>query len=168
VQRKFKEEKMQTRKPFLTKLSLLMLTAAFLFIAIWNETRVKAFNPQPDPPAVIFGITREQTARLNVANLNGPRTAPVQLAFMFHDTAGNLVGQSVETIPSGGAASYELNGAMFAGTEALRTELIAEVRFLVPPPDPDRGKQGVISSLEVFDNFGPDIGKSRFAVSMNH
>ena len=160
---------MQTRNGFSKTFALTLLIGMILVTAaVLNTNRVKAFNPQPDPPAVVFGITREQTARLNVGNRNRASTAPVPVAFIFRDTEGNILAQTIQSVAGGHTISFDLNAGALVTLETGRTELVGEVKFLQPPPEPDRERPGLVSSFEVFDNFGPDAGKTRMGAWANH
>lgn len=47
--------------------SAALVIAATAAVAVWHANQVKAFNPQPDPPALAYvGIVFSQTARLSV------------------------------------------------------------------------------------------------------
>jgi hypothetical protein len=151
--------------------AILIATAAMLENNITR--RVFAFNPQPDPPAFgAFGITHEQSARLNVrifvpesASASNERLRPLDIEFMFHDSQGNLIADLVQTVQPGHSAFLDLNGAEIPGSEAIRSELQPCIKILGNSNEPN--KVQVIGSLEVFDNVGPDAGKSRMGWS-NH
>jgi hypothetical protein len=167
-------------------LSVMALAAILLAAAaIWDNStsRVSAFNPQPDPPALgMLGITPEQTARLNVINWgdrSGPIPSgdrPVQVELSFFDSQGNLLLRSTETLMEGHAAFLDLNGAtLFPSGDvgdavglSNRAEIRGGVQVLGPIPEPDRNTLNLVPTLEVFDNFGPDAGKSRMGWTSNH
>src|SRR5215467_3764366 len=160
----------------LRRVTCVMALATSLVIAalIVARNRVAAFNPQPDPPALgMIGITSEQTARLNVARLDpipiGDR--PVQVELMFFDAQGNLLAHSTETLMPGQAAFLDLDGATIlpgsAGSAGTRAEIRGEVR-MQPVPTGDRPNINLTPTLEVFDNFGIDAGKSRMGWTTNH
>jgi choline dehydrogenase-like flavoprotein len=85
--------------------------------------------------------------------------------FMFHDSQGNLVADSVQTVQPGHSAFLDLNGAETPGSGSIRSELQPCIKILGNSNEPNTVQ--VIGSLEVFDNFGPDAGKSRMGWS-NH
>src|SRR5262249_33837954 len=152
--RKEKERTMHSKRTSAKLFVAVLLTAMFVATAaIWNSTRVKAFNPQPDPPAVLFGITRDQTARLNVANVNGNSTAPIVVQFNFSDAGGQVLAQSVQSIEGGHAMSFDLDGAAVIPMEIGRIELVGQVKFLVAPSNPDRNTPGIMPTIEVIDNL---------------
>jgi len=156
-------------------LTVTVLAACLVIAAlIVARNRVAAFNPQPDPPALgMIGITSEQTARLNVVRLQpvpvGDR--PVQVELMFFDSQGNLLSHSTETLMPGQAAFLDLDGATVlpgsAGSAGTRAEIRGEVR-MQPVPTGDRPNINLTPTLEVFDNFGIDAGKSRMGWTTNH
>jgi hypothetical protein len=135
----------------------------------------------------MLGITHEQTARLNVVRLQpipeGDRSSPiptgdrpVQVELSFFDSQGNLLLRSTETLMEGHAAFLDLNGATPFPSGGVgdavglsnRAEIRGGVHVLSPIPEPDRNTLNLVPTLEVFDNFGPDAGKSRMGVMLNH
>ena len=59
---------MKTRLRLVKTVAALALIAAAIFVT-WVTTRVKAFNPQPDPPAFgLITLNPDQSLRLNVVN----------------------------------------------------------------------------------------------------
>jgi hypothetical protein len=154
------------------------LGAATVITALALAPRVRAFNPQPDPPAFgMIAVTNEQTARLNVVAVGGSRCAStgdvqpgpcrIQVTLTFFDANGQVLAQRVETLQSGHATFLDLNGATLGGGVigdfSPRSEVRADVQVLGQPPDGDR--PAVVPTLEVFDNFGMDVGKTRVALA---
>jgi hypothetical protein len=156
--------------------SKLSIAIAFVAIAstvtIWEVRRVRAFNPQPDPPGFgMVGITSGQTIRLNMVNLavavDGqlpPDPCRVVLTFRdangrpFTNSDGQVIRRAVE-LQTGQSAFLDLNADMFAGlstnadtTGPSRLQLRPFVRVQQAPsgdqapPDPCR------ATAEVFDN----------------
>jgi hypothetical protein len=143
---------------------------------IWEVRRVRAVNP-PEPDLTTFGmvgITRGQTLRLNVVNLQPPpdpeRQFPpdpcrVVLSFRnaqgqaIRNSDGQIIRRTVE-LQSGESAFLDLNGDMFGGppTNAnpapVRVQLRPFVSVLVSPPDPDRQlpPDPCRATAEVFNN----------------
>ena len=74
---------MKTSHRFIKPLALsAFILAAFVAIAVWDTTRVRAFNPQPDPPAFgLISLNPGQTLRLNVVNRLQPPPEPDSSAF---------------------------------------------------------------------------------------
>ena len=151
-----------------------------------GTSHVAAFNPQPDPPAFgMIGITHEQTARLNVVNWGDVNPGPcrssgevqpgpcrVEVEFIWFDSQGNVLLRSTETLMPGHAAFLDLDGGTLPrdtgppSAGGNRTQVRAKIRLLDDPnlaPVP-QGDRNLAATVEVFDNFGPDAGKSRFAV----
>ena len=181
---------MKVRNTFLRVVSLVAFAAAvFGAAAIFDQgrSRAAAFNPQPDPPAFgMIGITHEQTARLNVVNWgdqpvpSGDRSQPipigdrpVRVELTFFDSQGNRLARSVQTLERGHAGFLDLDGATLDWSgpgdrmASNRTQIRANVRLYEDPslqPVPSRNAANLAATVEVFDNFGPDAGKSRFAV----
>lgn len=137
-------------------------------VATWDAARVSAFNPQPDPPALgAIGITHEQTAlisaRLEADDSRGERSArPVRVELLFHDSDGNVLARTEQTIEPEHSVSFALNGGEIPiRADGMRVEVQPCVKILRNPND--HGQARLIGSVEVFDNFGPDAGKTRFA-----
>jgi hypothetical protein len=167
---------MKTQNTLLKVLTVATLTAILTAAAaiLDNSTgRVSAFNPQPDPPAFgAFGITHEQTARLNARvfvndDRSTERLSPVVIEFDFHDTEDNLISSMVHTVAPGHAAFLDLNGGTLPiGGDGMRAEFQPSIKIL---DNPNGNRVQVIPSGEIFDNFGPDAGKSRMGLTTcNH
>ena len=160
----------------ITKITVTLSLAALLATtAIWEVRRVGAVPPS-DPDRTTFGmvgITRGQTMRLNVVNLQPPpegdRQYPpdpcrVVLSFRnaqgqpFRNSDGQIIRRTVE-LQAGESAFLDLNGDMFGGpstnadTAPLRVQLRPFVRVLTAP-DPDRqvSPDPCRATGEVFDN----------------
>ena len=182
---------MKVRNTFLRVVSLVAFAAAvFGAAAIFDQGRSRAadFNPQPDLFVYgMIGITHEQTARLNVVNWGDVNPGPcrssggevdpgpcrVQVEFMWFDSQGNILLRSTETLMPGHAAFLDLDGGTLPrdtgppSAGGNRTEIRAKIRLVEDPslqPVPSRNAVNLAATVEVFDNFGPDAGKSRFAV----
>ena len=181
---------MKVRNTFLRVVSLVAFAAAvFGAAAIFDQgrSRAAAFNPQPDLFVYgMIGITREQTARLNVVNWGDVQPGPcrssgevqpgpcrVQVEFIWFDSQGNRLARSVQTLERGHAGFLDLDGATLDWSgpgdrmASNRTQIRANVRLYEDPslqPVPSRNAANLAATVEVFDNFGPDAGKSRFAV----
>jgi hypothetical protein len=142
----------------------------------------------------VLGITGGQTARLNVVSLTPPPEPdrstpppeperPVQVELMFFDSQGNVLLRSTETLMPGHAAFLDLDGATLprgpadtfppVGGISNRTQIRAKIRLiedpnLGEPPEPDRNRINLAATVEVFDNFGLDAGKTRMGWTQNH
>src|SRR5262249_25014742 len=93
---------------------------------------------------------------------------PVQVELMFFDAQGNLLTHSTETLMPGQAAFLDLDGATIVPrSDGVRAEIRGEGR-MQPVPTRDRANVNLSPTLEVFDNFGIDAGKSRMGWSSNH
>ena len=121
--------------------------------AILDRSRVAAFNPQPDPPAFgMLGITHQQSARLNVADTREVQPGPCrQVEMTFFDGQGNVLMQSSQCVMPGHAVFVDLNGISLVSTTP-RTEIRAKVHVIEPPGDPDRSRNKLVATIEVFDN----------------
>jgi hypothetical protein len=138
----------------ITQSKMTVLAAAALLL-MWSALRVKAFNPQPDPPAFgMIGVDPSETVRLNAVCADGPLPGdvppgPCAVTLVFRDSSGRALKQSTQTLLPGQGAFLDLRGA-----EAT------------PPPDPDRigrrtevhpwiqpvGRGFIFATVEVFDD----------------
>src|SRR5205807_656210 len=170
---------------------ILVLTAAVLDK---STGRVSAFNEftirgNETPAFGMIGITHDQTARLNVVNWGdgpvpqGDRSGPVpdpdrplRVEMIFLDSWDNVLRRSTETLMPGHAAFLDLDGGTLPrdtgppSAGGNRTEIRAKIRLiddsnLQPVPQGDRN---LAATVEVFDNFGLDAGKSRMGWTSNH
>jgi hypothetical protein len=122
--------------------------------------------PPPDPERMLFGmagITRTQTARINVVNIglqppSDPElpSDPCRVVLAFVDSDGNVLrngdGQPVRrvvTLARGHAAFLQINGSDFIGRDEVRVNFRPVVKVLTPPPDPERA---IVPTLEVIEN----------------
>ena len=144
--------------------------------AVWQIRRAHAMPTAVEDQAHfgMVGITRGQTMRLNIVNLNAPPDAdkqlppdPCRVVLSFRDAAGhpfrNSDGQVIRrevSLQSGQSDFLDLNGDMFGGPStnadtSMRVQLRPFVRVLTAPPEPDRGglpPDPCRATMEVFDN----------------
>jgi hypothetical protein len=108
------------------RLAIVALLAAAA--ASTSSLRVRAFNPQPEPPGRwgLFGIVAGQTARVSVVNTSAdPRTyppGPCRVALAFVDVGGQVLEETRTVLAPGQAALLDY--------------------AFQPPPDGDRGEAG--------------------------
>jgi len=173
---------MKARRAVLSALIVTMIAVTMLGVGRAASQRRGQVTPQVTPisvpcPSCIFfgatGIARGQTLRINVANLDPhggpdqPPPGPVVVEFMFHDSQGNVVADSVQSVEGGHAASFDLRSADLPFRETNRLEYQPCVRVLTPP-ESATNTPVIISTVEVFDNIGPDAGKTRMGWTTNH
>ena len=154
---------MKTRRRLVTTFASSAFIAMAL-MAFWLTIRVRAFNPQPDPPAFgLVSVNPGQTLRLNVVNRLMPPTDPdrlgrstrhAMLAFNMYRadvppgpcaTAHPFADrQSCEvTLAPGEAASFDLTSAAEIGL----TQVLPAVQ------DDDRNQSpALVYTLEVREN----------------
>ena len=122
--------------------------AALLVILVTTRI-VKAFNPQPDPPALfgMIGITPEDTMQLNIVNvvLSGAPPDPCKVTLRFLDSRGGILKQQTVTVQPTQAASLTITGGEAGG--AFRNEVHP---VLLVPPNEATGCSA-IGSVEVFN-----------------
>jgi hypothetical protein len=140
--------------------------ALLVFVSVFLAVKsAHAFNPQPDPPGFgMFGITREQTLRLNVSDVPAanPQTPPdpCRVELTFVDSAGNQLVPAVQrTIAPGASTHLDLNGAdLFPIGDVAgltRLEVRPVIRFL-----PNRAETGrrllppgpCVTTIELIDH----------------
>ncbi len=130
-------------------LGLLMAMAAIL---ITNPAKARPIYLEFNFDMV--GITRGQTARLNVLNVG---REPINLSLNFTDSAGRLIKRSFETVEGGHAILLDLTpGTVDDG--AGRFQIHASIEAYGGGGDAARQ---FIPTLEVFDN---DTGRTQFAL----
>jgi hypothetical protein len=128
-----------------TTLSKLLPTLALAAIFSLGAATSAQAGPQPHLSGM-FGVARGQIARINVANLGGPDTRPIQVEMGFLDGTGAVVGRDRKTIAPGQAVFFDV--IFDAGVrEANRIELRAVIGA-IPPPDPEKNLK---VTVEVFD-----------------
>lgn len=164
------------------RLALVALLAAAA--ASTSSPRVRAFNPQPEPPGRwgLFGIVADQTARVSVVNTSGdPRgypPGPCRVALAFVDVEGTVLKEALMTLRPGQATSLdygfasppepESGDAIGATADRLgRQDLRAriEIADLVDPGDrePKSFPPGpCVPTVEVFETT---TGKTAFMVA---
>jgi len=148
-----------------------------------SSPRVRAFNPQPEPPGRwgLFGIVADQTARVSVVNTSGDPggypPGPCRVALAFVDVGGQVLEETRTVLAPGQAASLDYafqpppdgeRGEAGASADRVgRQDLRARIEIvnLVPPPDQDR--QSVppgpcVPAVEVFETA---TGRTAFTVA---
>jgi len=101
------------------KLIHCLIAAATVVAAVAMFTpsiHVKAFNPQPDPPAFgMVSIDISETARLNAVCSAGPlpegaTAGPCMVTLAFRDLAGRVLTQNTVNLQPGQGTSLDLRG----------------------------------------------------------
>jgi hypothetical protein len=124
--------------------------AAAALLALWPVLRVKAFNPQPDPPAFgMVGLDPLETVRLNAICADGPlpggvAPGPCDVTLTFRDISGRLVKQMTKTLQPGEGTFLDLRGMEMP---------LAGARLEFEPNIPPSGRGFVLATVEVFDSF---------------
>ena len=105
------------------------------------------------------------TAHLDADEARGGRGAqPVEVELLFHDADGNVLASSVQIIGPEHTVSIALDGGTLPlRGDGMRFELQPCIKVLRNPNE--AGQVRLIGGVEVFDNFGIDAGKSRFALN---
>ena len=117
----------------------------------------------------LTGFTTNQTARLNVLNMNAPQstTATLQnpnctVELQFYDNKGTMISQTVvPNFAPGGSTSLDLTRATVTSETTARAE-IRGVVVINPSPTPVAspaaiGYCSVFTTLEVFDATGSTV-----------
>lgn len=104
---------------------VVLFACAALLVVLASGKIVKAFNPQPDPPAIfgMIGITPGETMQLNIVNVqvNGIPPGPCRVTLRFLSSEGRTLKQQIVTVKPTQAASLTLTGAEAGG--AFRNEV---------------------------------------------
>ena len=127
--------------------TIMAMLAAAAVTLVRPALSVKAFNPQPDPPAFgMIGVDPFETPRVNVACSTGPlpggvNPGPCTATLAFLDIHGSTLTQMTQTLQPGQGVSLDLNGAHIGS--GRRTE--------VQPMVSAFGAGFVLVTTEVFD-----------------
>lgn len=125
-------------------IALVMLAAVAL---VSPSMHVKAFNPQPDPPAFgLIGVDPYATVRLNAVCADTPlpggvSPGPCTVILAFRDINGNVMSRVVRTLLPGQGTSVDWNG-----------EQIGRGRAEIQPSVPAITAGFALITVEVFDN----------------
>lgn len=133
--------------------------AAAVLASVATGTTLRAFDPQPDPPAFgVVSITPDQTIRLNAVcsehGVGGVPPAPCRAGLMLHDAAGNVLASQVVRLNPGQATFIDYR----IGIRTAPFERVGIVPCVIP--DPERGR--MLATAEVFDNTS---GQTAFLVN---
>jgi len=130
-----------------------VITAAFAVAAILfvPGSRVKAFNPQPDPPAFgMIGLAINESARLSAVCADGPLPGGVPAVqctatLGFTDVNGRMIQQTTVTLQPGQGTFLDLPGANLPRAGARRVEADPYIR--------PAGAGFILASVEIFDEL---------------
>jgi len=138
---------MKNRNP-LSKLTLL-----FAVLLTLGAARSQAdILPGVSVTFAPVGLTRDQTARLNLLNIGVPNGMLV--SWRFIDATGLTLAQSVVTLPLGKIVSvdYRRNGNPLPPNTDPPEQIRAEVRAQVDIVNPGVPSESLRRSLELFNN----------------
>jgi len=138
---------MKNQKP-LTKLTLL-----FAVLLTVGATQAQAdILPGVSITFAPVGLTRDQTARLNLVNIAVPNGMLV--SWRFIDATGLTLAQSVVTLPLGKIVSvdYRRSGSPLPPNTDPPEQIRAEVRAQVDIINPSVPSESLRRSLELFNN----------------
>jgi hypothetical protein len=127
------------------------VSAAAVMLLIAPGSHVKAFNPQPDPPAFgMIGIAINEAARVNAVcsagMLPGNATpSPCTVTLAFEDVNHNLLQQTTVTLQPGQGTFLDLHGSDLARGGARRVE--------AQPCIKPAGTGFVLGTVEIFDEL---------------
>ena len=128
---------------------VLGVAAGVLVVVAATWTTLRAFDPQPDPPAFgVVSITPDQTIRLNAVcsehGVGSVPPAPCRAELMLHDAAGNVLASQVVRLKPGQATFLDYR----IGIRTAPFERVGIVPCVIP--DPQRGR--MLATAEIFDN----------------
>lgn len=149
------------------------LVATIVLLTAGAE-RVRAFNPQPDPPGFgMVGLAAGQTARLSVVRVDNPDAIdnedirPVTLKLTFLDRDGHVIltrdGVRVEStvvLRPGRSAFLDLDSRGMV-IEGGRASIRAFVQPARRPPGPRDSDPEWLPTLELYDN---ETGRASFVL----
>jgi len=145
-------------------MQLIALIAIVMTAAVWGATSVgaQASDGRFYSPTGMFGITQNQTARINVTRddpfFQGDPGDDDRVELTFVDGDGNILSQKVYELGAGKSAFLDLRGSDLPRTETRRTQIRAMVRYIGTP---DTRTYMWTPTVEVFDN---ESGETRFLV----
>jgi hypothetical protein len=132
-------------KNILVKAAGLAFAAALI---VTGAKQMRAFNPQPDPPAfALVGMGPNETARLNVVcvaqSVAGVSPGPCHVTLGFYGIEGRMIAVTAKALGPGEAASMDVPAVQLPPTRDLRVE--------VAPRIATDGVNPVVANVEVFD-----------------
>jgi hypothetical protein len=167
---------MKTTTRFAKLVSLALLVATLTIYAA-SRAGAAGINPAPSPAAAaqrdltpetefefgLISLAPNQTARINAVLiidpnfLIGPEFRPVEVEFVFHDRAGNVLASERKLLLPGHAESFDTRGVIDPN---YRTDIqpCISIRGVVGPEYRNR----FVCTLEVIDNL---TGKTQFALN---
>ena len=119
-------------------------------LSLWFSGRVKAFNPQSDPPAFgLVGVDPFETARLNAVCADTPlpggvAPGPCRVTLAFRDVSGRVLQQMTQSLQPGEGTSLDLT----VGGASARVGGRMEVQPFISP----MGTGFVLASVDLFDS----------------
>ncbi len=145
---------MKTKRTITILTSIIAFAALFVIVAISSNTlHVKAFNPQPDPPAFAYiGLIFNQTARLSVSSDRDVAPGPCrQVNLKFVDAEGNTLAESTQNLVPNRGAFLDLNRNLLPSTSA-RAEVRPFVACLATDnPENDRSRS-LVADVQIFNS----------------
>jgi hypothetical protein len=146
-------------------MQLIALIAIVMTAGVWGATSAsaQASDSRFYSPTGMFGITQNQTARINVTRddpffQGDPGDDDDKVELTFVDGDGNILSQKVYELAAGKSAFLDLRGSDLPRTETRRTQIRAMVRYIGTP---DTRTYMWTPTVEVFDN---ESGETRFLV----
>ena len=138
--------------------SIAVLTLLTIGTAWAQNPASEAIKPQIVELTGMFGITQNQTARLNVFNggSGDPGDDDDKIELSFVDGDGNILSQKVYELGAGKSAFLDIRGVEVPRTTTNRTQMRGIVRYVGTP---DTRTYMWTPTLEVFDNR---TGETRF------
>jgi hypothetical protein len=133
-------------KPQTTLTKVLTALALGAVLAICAAASAQAI-PRTCGECGMFGLARDQVARINAVHLGEPGSRPIDVEMLFLDATGAVVGRDMQTISPGQAILFDV--PFDAGREENRIELRAVVNALGGPDT-----KNLKVTVEVFDPDG--------------
>jgi hypothetical protein len=96
----------------------------------------------------MFGVAKDQIARINAVNVGDPEIRPIRVELGFVDASGAVVARDTKTIAPGEATFFDFK--FDTSLEVNRQELRALISAQ-SPPDPDKNLK--ISDREAGGNW---------------
>ena len=128
----------------LTKLLFMLALSAVLSIGAAGSAQAM---PRNCGSCGMFGLARDQVARINAVHIGDPNQRPIQVEMLFLDGTGAVVGRDVQTISPGQAVFFDLPFDAGRGDDRMELRVVINA-------SPEKNLR---TSVEVFD---PATGKT--------
>jgi hypothetical protein len=86
---------------------LIALMLAFLSILGTHSNPVQAYEDPNEKTLPMVGLTKGQTARLNMVNVGDPNLNPCEVQMVFYDSQGKALARDIQKLEPGMATFFD-------------------------------------------------------------